>query len=144
MFFSVNEIVFTVFFNDRTYNDFATVLIRNTFYFIPTFSFSILFGGLSRMCGGHLSFSDFTWLPGKECTWEDFFATLSYKEITDDIYVIPSNAHMTLLIFLIGSFYYVLAWYFDHIVASNRGVSSPYLFFFYRSYWRSLLGKEQI
>lgn len=35
--------------------------------------------------------------------------------------------------------YLALAWYFDHVLAHNRGVADPWYFLFTKKYWQSFL-----
>lgn len=40
--------------------------------------------------------------------------------------------------------YLVLTWYFDHIIAANRGVADPPYFFLTPRFWRQVFGTKQV
>ena len=140
--FTLNELVFSIFYNDRTRTTFMVTFVRSIFYIVPTFTFSVLFGGMTRVCGTHLSSEDLAWIPGKVCTWSDFYAESTGPVGTGDTFTVPSSCSLLFTLLGVATMYYVLAWYCDHVISSNRGVSSTYLFFFKKDYWKSVFGIE--
>lgn len=60
--FTLNEVIFTLFYNERTKDEVFIVMTRFFFYFIPTYTFSVLFGGITRKCGTHLSMENMGWV----------------------------------------------------------------------------------
>jgi len=55
--------------------------------------------------------------------------------ITKDRYHVTSFYDTTLTLVYLIIFYGVLAWYFDNVLSSNRGVPKPKLFFLMPSFW---------
>jgi hypothetical protein len=50
----------------------------------------------------------------------------------------------TLTLFVLIAMFMTLAWYFDNIIPTNRGVPKPYYFFLMPSFWfPSLKSKEE-
>ena len=113
-------------------------LTRFIFYFLPAFPYSICFGAIVKVACFHLEPSYLVWVAGKKYTWEMFTQEVK-GEFGDGVgYTMPSARAMYLV--MIGNcvFFALLAWYFDHVIPSNRGVAQPYYFLFTKKYWTSL------
>jgi hypothetical protein len=87
----------------------------------------------------------FAWIPGKDdYTWEDFGTDLTGKLADGVTYTMPSPLKSVEAMIKDMCIYLVLTWYFDHIVAANRGVADPPYFIFTARYWRQVLGRKQV
>lgn len=72
---------------------------------------------------------------GPGYTWNDFFAENVGKNALKVAYDSPSTAYMVMWMFFDCIFYFLLAWYFDNVVSSNRGKDESKTFFLNKDYW---------
>lgn len=110
---------------------------RALFYLMPTFHFVKMYGDLTRITCMHFKLDTPTWVPGREWVPEDLYTGISGHFATKDRYDVPSIFHSMKVQFAITTVYFILAWYFDNVLASNRGNSAHPLFLFKPSYWFS-------
>lgn len=74
-------------------------------------------------------------VPARRFEWNDLFINPTGKFHTGDSYEIPCP--MDIMIQLVRNMliYWIMTWYFDHIMPNNRGRTHEYLFFLKISYW---------
>ena len=97
--------------------------MRWIFYFNPSFPLSLLFGLVTRIGCNHMHFSGFSWEEGRKYELADFFHGESGFDATGIAYDVPSPFFIITIQFLVSMTYFLLTWYFDHVISSNRGVS---------------------
>jgi hypothetical protein len=114
-----------------------TQYFRIVYEFLPCFHFVKIYGDISRItCFHHLP-EEFLWIPGREYQFEDMFATISGKLATQDRYIVPPMVSNLKKLYSISLMYVIIAWYFDHVLASNRGTAEPFYFFLKPTFWFS-------
>jgi ABC-type multidrug transport system ATPase subunit len=82
----------------------------------------------------HYSSHEKRWVDGSEYTWGDFTKVID-TVVEGDKVKVPST--LTSFMILVGDLilYAILAWYLDHVIASNRGSPDSYFFFLHPRYW---------
>ena len=81
---------------------------------------------------------NFGWVKGRNYYWEDFFTPLTGKFMGGDAFHAPSPAYTYFFNVVSVGLFLILAWYFDHVIATNRGVGQPFYFPFSIKYWKSV------
>lgn len=78
---------------------------------------------MTKIASTHLEPEFLVWKTGRKYTWEDFMTTEKGTFGEGLYYTIPSPffSFMALLGDIV--LFLVLAWYFDHVISSNRGVA---------------------
>lgn len=101
----------------------------------PPFSYSKIFSTITQFSGNHFNTNENKWEKGPGFSWDIFNREITGKTITKGDYVMYSCSHSILILALDIVFYAVLAWYFDHVVESNRGRGDSIIFFLKKSFW---------
>eukprot|EP00347_Sterkiella_histriomuscorum_P002432 403368176 len=142
--FAQSDVNNIFFFNDETQNLFAIRMTRYLLYLVPTFPYSICYGAIQKIACTHLEPQYMAWFAGKHYTW-DMFAQDEKGHFGDGIgYTVPSPLKSLWILIADCILFAFLAWYFDHIISSNRGVSNPAYFLFTKKYWKSLCHKQVV
>lgn len=114
------------------------------FGFLPTFPLSLCYGVLVKVAARHLDQSVYSWLPGKEhYNWADFATDLKGRLADGQAYTMPSPLKQVEAMGKVIVIYLVLTWYFDHVVAANRGVADPPYFFLTPKYLKSIFCRRK-
>ena len=118
-------------------------IIRLMFYFYPPFTFSILYGIISRASSTHFDDSQQAFVEGSYFGWSD----LANPEIgyfsQGDNYASPSPWECFGIMVLISLIYSILIWYFDHVISANRGTNESFYFFLEGKYWNTCRSKSK-
>lgn len=121
--FSQADVNHVFLYNNRTSNDFNVKLIRRIFYMIPSFTVSICFGTVGRIAATHLDPSAVSWTKGVPYKWSDFFTEDTGNFIGGIYWTVPSPFELVLIMLYDSLIFLLFTWYFDHIIAHNRGVA---------------------
>lgn len=108
---------------------------RALFYFMPTFHFVKVYGDISRTVCTHFKLDQPTWVDGRPWEEEDLFLEKKGAFATKDRYHVSSIMRSFQIQTCFTLFYFLLAWYFDKVLASNSGKGEAWLFFLRPSYW---------
>jgi len=108
---------------------------RALFYFMPTFHFVKVYGDLSRTVCTHFKLDQPTWVDGRPWEEADLYLEKQGAFATKDRYHVSSIARSFQIQAGFTLFYFLLAWYFDKVLASNSGKGEAWLFFLRPSYW---------
>ena len=119
----------------HAYIKFTTAMLE----FFPTFSFSMAFGQICLIASKRFNFNTINWVDGHHMTYEEYtsWRILEVKTTNDIIHVKPIY-HFVYMIQKTGVFIFIMFWYFDHVLSSNRGVGYSLYFPFQKSYWQSV------
>lgn len=112
-----------------------TIIVRGTLYLYPPFLLAKAFTDIAKKSGYNYSATEMRWVLGKGYTWNDFTMRNIGKNILDVHYDSPPTAYIVFLMFVNCIFYGIVAWYLDHIIASNRGKDESKAFLFRKNYW---------
>lgn len=109
-------------------------IVRVLLPLYPPFNFAKAYGDISLKASSHYSKTEKRWVGGSTYTWSDFTNTIHAK-VAGNSAKVPST--LTSFLILFGDFllYGLLAWYMDHIIASNRGSPDSMFFFLSKKYW---------
>jgi hypothetical protein len=130
-----------ILFNLQTRNTTSKVVLRSLLYLVPSVPFNLLYLSIQKLAGKHMNNTDYMWVEGTEFTWNDFFSPSTIDKSLDlTYYQFPPPYEFFLVLLQDCAFYMVLLWYFDHIIAHNRGAADPFYFFLQKKYWMSFLG----
>ena len=121
--FSQSDVNHVFLYNNRTMNEFKVKLLRRLFYLIPSFTVSICFGSVANIAATHLDPSAVSWTPGVKYKWSDFFTDDTGVIIGGIFWTVPSPFELVMIMFYDAMLFLFLTWYFDHVVAHNRGVA---------------------
>jgi hypothetical protein len=124
-------------YNDKTKDTFTVSTARAFFSAIPSFTFSVCFGAITKIASTHLDPHLIIWVHGRRFTWRDFFEREHGQLVGSVTFTMPSAGEAMGMLVFDMLMYLVLAWYFDHILSHNRGVADPWYFLFTEKYWRS-------
>ena len=90
----------------------------------PTFSFSMAFGQICFVASKRFHFDSISWIDGRKITMDDYYAsTEMISKTTLDVIHTKPIAHFVHCINQTSVGLFILFWYFDHILSSNRGVA---------------------
>lgn len=98
-----------------------TKYLRYCFELLPSFHFVKLYADIARITSSHLHPEYLLWVPGREFKFEDMSTNPSGTFFTKDRYLVPSMIQTLYRVFNLCIIYLVCAWYFDNVIASNRG-----------------------
>jgi len=131
-FFMSNIYIIYLFYSEDVPN--WVVIIRTILALYPPFNFSKAFGDIALKASSHYSNSAHRWVSGDDYTWHDFVKTIHGK-VSGTSYSVPPT--IVTMITLIGNAFMIciLAWYFDHVMPSNRGCADPFYFMFTKKYY---------
>ena len=124
-------------YNDQTRETWHIRLASFVFHLIPSFTFSNCFGAIVKVGATHLDPESIQWVQGRKYSWDDFMSEEKGDIVLGFSYTMPSGFSQLVVLWLDIFLYLGLAWYFDHVVESNRGVSDSMWFMFTRKYWQS-------
>jgi len=134
--FSQSEMMFFIFFNEETQHTFQVIMSRGAFMLNPSFLIAILFSMVMKISSVHFNIEAFAWDESRQYTWDDFLHRASEGAfVTGELYYVPPAFKFFCLQILFTVIYLILTWYFDHIIASNRGVADPPYFIFTKKFW---------
>ena len=121
--FAQTDLSALLFFADMNQNSLIMRLIKLILWLIPVFPYSICFGAIQKVACTHLDGALLANLPGRKYTWTDF--GLKYRGTfgSGDTYTISSPLRSLLILTFDMLLICILTWYFDHTIASNRGVA---------------------
>jgi hypothetical protein len=106
------------------------------FYFVPCFQFGKMFGDIANVACAHFDINQFHWVISESnFEYEDLWRIQEGMFLTMDKYYVVSFIDTSYTLVYITIFYSTLAWYFDNVNASNRGISRPLYFPLMPSYW---------
>jgi ABC-type multidrug transport system ATPase subunit len=131
--FSRAELVYYLFYSDTI--ETSGIILRTLFSLYPPFSFSKIFDDITRIASSHESDSTFQWIPGRRVVASDLVNPIHGDFILRGTYTAVSTMTTFGIMGLNFLLYMLLAWYLDHIIGENRGVSDTWLFFLKPSYW---------
>ena len=123
-------LLYFIFFNKNGIQ--AGSILRYVFYFYPPFIFSITFGIITRKASTHFEDASFSFVPGTYFGWSDLAIPEIGEFAIGDSYESPTVLNCFMWYFLIGCFYIVMTWYFDHFISHNRGTNERFYFFLRR------------
>mmetsp|Transcript_9173 Transcript_9173/g.6924 ORF Transcript_9173/g.6924 Transcript_9173/m.6924 type:complete len:162 (+) Transcript_9173:119-604(+) len=133
---SASEMICSIFFNEATKGSFQVIFAKVLFMFNPSFIISILFSSIMKISASHFVMDEFGWVPGRTYSLDDFFHTgTAGNFVTGEAYYVPPAFNFFLVQLLYTVLYLLLTWYFDHTIASNRGVADPPYFIFTKQFW---------
>lgn len=120
------------------------VVLKIILTLYPPFSYTKIFTNITSYSGNHFDIASRKWISGKHpYTIHTFAETVSEKEpIGQQQYTRYSDLISMLIILADGALFVLLTWYFDNIIASNRGRGNSPLFPFISIYKR-LFKKNQ-
>ena len=98
-----------------------TIYLRYCFELLPCFHFTKLYGDVARITSNHMLPEHLLWVPGREFQTEDWFTVVHGVFFTKDRFVVPSMMNTLQRIMVLNFIYLTFAWYFDNVIASNRG-----------------------
>jgi len=113
-----------VFYNTKTMHSFLVILMKvllTTFF--PPYSFSLAMGQVMRLASTHYDDDNFTWVKGVPYDWSDFVKPETGKFATGEHFDAPAPFFSFMMLLVNVVVYAIFTWYFDHVLASNRGVS---------------------
>ena len=114
-------LVYFLFFNKRS--SLWISFIKVLFYLYPPFAYSILYGVISRVASTHYDDESLRWVPAREYYWSDLTKSAAGEFSNGDMFNAPTPLHCFGMLLLDMLIYVVATWYFDHVIASNRGHS---------------------
>ena len=121
-------------------------VVRFLLTFYPPFGFTKIFNDIAWRAGSMPNMHDRKWQLGPGYEWSDFFVARK-GHISGLNYEIPSSFESMMDLLRNFAVFLVLTWYFDHVVAGNRGRESCAWFMFTREYWgckKKVLGPFEI
>lgn len=121
--FSLSDLMFYLFFNEKTEYSFHVLMIKAIFSFNPSFLLTQMYSSIVKIAATHQNSENFGWDLGAKYEWHYFTERKIGHFVTGEIYNVPSPLFFWLLSLLFTIIYLVLAWYFDHVIVSNRGVA---------------------
>lgn len=133
--------LYFIFFNNRsgTY----MIFVRAAYYFLPPFTFSLIFGIVVRRATSHFDDNGQQFVEGTGFTWRHLFESEKGEFSMGDTYESPTPI-LAFGIFMIDiALYGLIVWYCDHVFSSNRGTNEPFYFFLTQNYWESLCCKKK-
>jgi len=137
--FSDVDLTYKLFYSKQTMAMGYVQAVRTVFEYLPTFSFSYMFGVISHRGSYYFNFNSFNWQEPRGFDWSlwDYEEWYQVKSINDWVYIRSVSYMMHKLQ---TSFWVIviLFWYFDHVLASNRGAAYALYFPFQPAYWRSV------
>lgn len=110
----------------------------------PPFNYSKIFTDISQKSGFHYEVANVSWERGDGFKWEDMGVGKTGTMFNGEEYYRNPPIYNLILLFLNGLSYLILAYYFDNVVSSNRGIGKnklffiPYLEFFKKKFLPSL------
>jgi hypothetical protein len=121
--FSLSDVMYFLFFNEETQYSFRVVLIKAIFSFNPSFLLTQMYSSIVKIAATHQNSNNFGWDKGVPYEWHYFVERKQGTFITGEKYNIPSPMFFWCVSLIFTIIYLTFAWYFDHIVGSNRGVA---------------------
>jgi len=120
-------------------------LTTKLFYLNPCFQFGKIFADITNIVCFHFDPENLNWVQSDTAfEYNDIFKNVEGKFFSKDRYKVESMYETTLTLFFLIAMFMTLAWYFDNIIPTNRGVPKPYYFFLMPSFWfPSLKSKEE-
>jgi len=101
----------------------------------PPFNFSKIIGDISSVASNHFDATQLRWINGTDYYWSDYTASEEGPLPTGDTYHTYSSFASTMLLVMDMGIFLILAWYFDHVIAANRGTGARPYFFLTPVYW---------
>ena len=102
---------------------------KHLMYMFPAFNFSKVYGETVRISGSHPVSEEVRWVDGREFVWNDIFTPSNIKSLMRlDIHA-PSPGFSVMMLWMNIWIYWILTWYFDHIMPNNRGRPASLVFF---------------
>mmetsp|Transcript_2362 Transcript_2362/g.3571 ORF Transcript_2362/g.3571 Transcript_2362/m.3571 type:complete len:181 (-) Transcript_2362:1214-1756(-) len=136
MVFSDSDFTFKLFFTDDVRKLGYPTIALHIFELMPSFSFSLAFGIIARKASMSFDHNTQNWREPTHFTWDDFYEeqTMKFDLENTTIYVPSVSSQITMFQWQLG-LYFLLFWYFDHVISSNRGVAWSLYFPVQKSYW---------
>mmetsp|Transcript_24224 Transcript_24224/g.37333 ORF Transcript_24224/g.37333 Transcript_24224/m.37333 type:complete len:105 (+) Transcript_24224:1518-1832(+) len=95
-----------------------------------------MFSDITSVACAHFNIDNFTWVKSdKEFEYSDIHRVQEGIFVTKDRYYVVSFFETSLTLYKLIAFYGVLAFYFDSVLSSNRGVPQSWGFPFSIGYW---------
>lgn len=114
--------------------------VSNCIYLWPCFQLGKMFGDIAAIVAPTFNLRTLHWeSEARDFVFEDIYAEQTGSFFTGDRYHVTSMYSTFITLIYTTAFYGVLAWYFDHTIASNRGVPEKWWFPVSRKYWVSIL-----
>jgi hypothetical protein len=117
--------------------------IRGLMEFYPAYHYSKIFADITMYSGGQFDQSQNRWVEGRGFTMADLYhprtGKIPFVEL--EYYVPPPEEYFWKLVMTI-IFYWFSTWYFDNVIAANRGTSKSFYFFLELDYWKSVFGSS--
>lgn len=98
---------------------------------VPTFSWSLAYGLIAAQASSTFDYNKMNWVKGHPYPMEKYYQnTTDALRAFNDVLYTPAPAHFMGQVLTVCLIYCVLAWYFDHVFSSNRGVGYSFYFMF--------------
>lgn len=109
-------------------------IIKGLFRLYPPYTFSIIVAQISIKAAYTYDATQNLWRKGDGFFFGDLWPDFKGKVLQDN-YDIPAPYINILYFFLNCAIFWILKWYFDHILDENQGKKFSYFFFLNKSFW---------
>jgi hypothetical protein len=119
-FVSDNNLLKFLFSSDVT----SLIIFLKTFLlFYPPFSYTKIFTNITEYSGFHFDFDQRIWIHDKDYTWDIYVKNVENAKLPFGGGTYDRYSDLWSTVVLLGDcvFYILLTWYFDILIASNRG-----------------------
>ena len=107
---------------------------------LPPYQFVMAFGLTARAAGSRLDYDSMSWRPGGKFGEKEYHEdVVEHTAATGALIHAPSPARFMSAMYWAQFCIWLLWWYLDHVLASNRGVAYCFYFMFQKQYWLGLL-----
>ncbi|EAR96275.2 transporter family ABC domain protein (macronuclear) [Tetrahymena thermophila SB210] len=142
MFMSTPAFIFYLYQDDP---DLFVEILLKIFSLYPAFHYSKLFHDVAQRTNKHYEIAAGRWVQGPGFNYEDIFENFSGKfPYPPKEYHTPSCITSFVYLNITAILFFILGWYCDHVVSSNRGTQESPLFFLGNDYWKCLRRKQKI
>jgi ABC-type multidrug transport system fused ATPase/permease subunit len=115
-------------------------LFLDVLMMLPPYQYVMAFGLTARAGGARLNYDSMSWTPGAKFGSAEYYADIrEIAQATGAHIHAPSVASFMSSMYWTQFWIWVLWWYLDHVLASNRGVAYCFYFMFQKQYWVSVL-----
>lgn len=137
MFFCQRGISYLFFLSKRPL---VVKVLNFVFFFVPSYSFSIVLNNMQYSVGYHLDSTTLIWEKGTGYSFKDFTAPIDFYNPGFDMEIVRDSDFVLLMMLpVLIAVYSALVYLGDHLVESNRGhIHNP--FHFAISLYRRLKG----
>ena len=111
------------------------VWVKYVLSLYPPFNFALVMTDISAKSSPHYTSISRMWTTGSGYSWNDLVSSRT-GYISGRHYWVPPSLLSLGIILLDSLIFMLLAWYFDHVLPSNRGKGSSICFFLHKKHWR--------